>query len=327
MSFSLAAAGWILIYSLAGPMIIFLNSYTVNKGGFPFPVTFSALGIWGSAVIGQIAVHMGFWTVKKTFTVSEYCRVVLPNAFLSCLTIALGNSVYAYQSVAFTQMLKSLTPVYLVLAMAMLGVKVPSMSAILGVLVIVVGTAIASLGELRFSVTGFALQTVADISEGTRLVLLQLLMSKEKLTPFETIYYLFPATGLFQLLIALQFETAAFTNPVYLTMYFTKWYLFIAGIVLGFIINFTGNNVVSHTSGLTFKLIGIVRNNLLVVAAVCFFGDVTTGLQIAGYVISVAGFLWYSKVEVEAANQANYDKIQTSPNSPAEQLQLIKAPI
>ena len=51
--------------------------------------------------------------------------------------------------------------------------------------------------------------------------------------------------------------------------------------------------VIKHTSGLMLKLIGVVRNNGLVLFSVFFMNETTTLLQMFGYSVSIAGFLWY----------------------------------
>ena len=304
---SAEAVGWVAIYCLAGPMMIMLNSHAINKAGFPFPITFSAMGIWGSAIVGQIAVALNIWPVHKKLTWPEYAKQVLPNAIVAALTMAVGNSVYAYLSVSFTQMLKALTPVYILLILAPFGLKTPGSRTILAITIISFGTAVASLGELKFSVTGFLLQTAADIFEGARLVMIQLLMSSYKFTPFETIYYVFPAISVFQIMMVWHFESNAFSEPSIAVM-MSQWYLFLASISLGFVVNFTGANVIRQTSGLTFKVIGVIRNNFLVLLSVTLFGDATTGLQMFGYCISLIGFAWYTKLEQEAQPVA-YEKV------------------
>jgi Triose-phosphate Transporter family len=263
----------------------------------PFPVSVSAMGIWGSALIGQVCVRTGLWTVHKKLSRHDWMHKIVPIALLSVLTLALGNAVYMYLSVAFTQMLKALSPAYILMVMWGIGLRVPSTQALAGVALISVGTCLAAVGELRFSLIGFLLQSAADTLEGFRVVILQKLMANDKMTPKETIYYIFPVTGFFQALLALALERELFTNDKYFSVLCANLHIFLACIVLGFVLNFASNAVVQLTSGLTFKLIGIVRNNMLVLASILFLGDSTTLLQVVGYSISAAGFARYTMAD------------------------------
>ena len=282
----------------------------IHGGGYPYPITFSSLGIWGAAIVGQTLVRSGLYKDIKPMSSDKWVRTILPVAVVSGTSLATGNVVYAYLSISFAQMLKALTPVYILLVLGVFGLKVPQRKSVYAVLIITAGTALASLGELKFSMIGFWLQTLADLLEGIRLVLIQTLMSEHKLTPFETIYFLFPAVSVFQVFLSLCFEPQALTTGAAWAVVAKQWYMFVFGIVLGFIINFGSSQVIKHTSGLTFKLIGIMRNNGLVLFAVTFLGEQTTLVQIIGYVVSIAGFTWYTHIEQQMANVPTYVKLE-----------------
>jgi hypothetical protein len=193
-------------------------------------------------------------------------------------------------------MLKALTPVYILLCLVLFRVEVPKPHVVLAVTVITVGTMVASLGELRFAWTGFLLQSLADFFEGSRLVLLQMIMTDDALSPVESMFFVSPATAVCQLLLVLIYEGSALTNSQSWEIVAANWPLFVTGTLLGIAINFVGVFVIKHTSGLMLKLLGVVRNNCLVIFSVLFMGESTTSLQMAGYVLSVAGFMWYSKL-------------------------------
>jgi hypothetical protein len=93
------------------------------------------------------------------------------------------------------------------------------------------------------------------------------------------------------------------------------WYYFLAAMCLGIAINFVGLFVIKHTSGLMLKLIGVVRNNGLVLFSIMFMHERTSKLQVAGYVLSVLGFFWYttltqkSKRTVDAPPKRDYTRV------------------
>ena len=185
---------------------------------------------------------------------------------------------------------------YILVCLFCFGVETPKRKVVLVVFIISAGTAIASLGELRFSWTGFMLQSFADLFEASRIVLTQLLLSKGGLTALESIYYIFPATAVSQVFMVLLYERVVMTDPQNRQFFLDYWYLFLLAVSIGIAVNFVGIFVIEHTSGLTMKLIGVVRNNFLILLSIFFLGDITTALEIIGYIDSIAGFIWYVKL-------------------------------
>jgi len=136
---------WCLVLACSGPFLILLNNYVYNTLHLPFPISVSALGIWGSAVIGQLCVRSGFWTVNKQLSAEDWMNKIMPISLMSAVSMALGNASYLYLSVAFTQMLKALTPGYVLLMMWLFNLKSPSMEALTGVGLLSIGTGLASV--------------------------------------------------------------------------------------------------------------------------------------------------------------------------------------
>jgi drug/metabolite transporter (DMT)-like permease len=287
---------WCVLFFVLGPLLILVNNYVFNTVHYKFPIMFSSLGIWGTAIVTQGVSFLGLIKIDRKITFNYWLTRIVPVGLLSAATIGSGNSVYLYLSVSFTQMLKALTPVYILLCLVLFRVEIPKSQVVASVVVISFGTAIASLGELKFSWTGFFLQSLADIFEGLRLVLLQILMSSDSLSPIQSMYYVSPATAVSQFLLVLLYERPAIASSASWQTVFQHWYLFLVALVLGTAINFTGLFVIKHTSGLMLKLIGVVRNNCLVLFSVIFLSEKTTFLQMLGYVVSVAGFVWYTNL-------------------------------
>ncbi|KAF4684156.1 hypothetical protein FOZ60_008173 [Perkinsus olseni] len=157
--------------------LILLNAHIYNKTGFPYPITVSSLGTWVCALVTRMAVKTGLCATPTSVTNKYWLRRIVPLGVLTAIASGAGNNVYRYLSVSFTQMLKAETPVYILIVMLIFRVRIPSCGSVIAVILICIGTCVASVGELKFSWTGFALQTAADISEATKLVLLQTSMA------------------------------------------------------------------------------------------------------------------------------------------------------
>ncbi len=286
---------WCGVLFVVGPAMILLNNHVLNKVGYKYPIFFSSLGIVSVAILTHTAQWLGWIEIHRKISSHFWWTRILPIGLVSAATIATGNSVYLHLSVSFTQILKALTPVYILLCLYIFQVDTPAQSVVLSVFVISLGTILASLGEIQFSWSGFLLQSLADVFEGTRLVLLQMILSgNHKMNPLESLYFVYPATAFCQVALVFFYERDALFELKNWRIVENNWPLFLLGIILGVIINISGVFVIKHTSGLMLKLIGVVRNNFLVVGSVMFLGDRTTGMQMTGYVVSIAGFVWYS---------------------------------
>ena len=297
MTTGISATGllWCGLFFLLGPALILLNNHILNRAHFRHPILVSSLGMFGAVCVCQLGRLFGIFDIKKNISINFWWSRVLPIGLLSAATMGTGNSVYLHLSVSFTQMLKALTPVYILLCLVLFKVEIPTRYVVYAVTIISIGTMIASFGEINFSWIGFTLQSFADLLEGSRLVLLQLVLSHHGLTPIESLYYLSPATALSQLVLVLIYERNAFTSANW-TLVMDNKHLFLAAMALGIGINFIGMFVIKHTSGLMLKLIGVVRNNALVLFSVAFLNEPTTFLQMAGYTVSIAGFVWYANL-------------------------------
>ena len=304
MSLNIKAMTWCVVFAISGPLLIILNNHIYNNLMLQYPITISSLGVWGSLFIGHVCVKTGLWRVNQRMTLSQWTFQIIPVALCSALTMVLGNAVYMHLSVSFTQMLKALSPAYIVLMMCLFKLRPPTSLSSVGV--ICLGTAIAAFGELKFSLVGVLLQSCAEMMEATKVVLLQKMMGSDKLTPKEAIYYIYPVTGFIQLILAVVFERSIFSDAS-VAIILKSWYVFIAAVILGFIVNFAGSAVIQLTSGLTFKLIGIVRNNMLLLISLVILGDNTTLIQVVGYVISAIGFATYTLSELPQKSQRPID--------------------
>lgn len=163
----------------------------------------------------------------------------------------------------------------------------------------------ASVGELRFSWTGFVIQSIADVTEGMKLVMTELLMAGSlKLNALEGLYYTAPATFLFQAVYILYYEgegLALETGGKFLSAHMSLF----AGIsIAGLLVNFLGMIVIAETSGLVLNLLSIMRSNALVLLSAFFIpGNDVSALEWGGYVLSMVGFLWYTHVKNSAKPQ------------------------
>jgi drug/metabolite transporter (DMT)-like permease len=133
-----------------------------------------------------------------------YLRAIVPIGLLYSASLVCSNMVYLYLSVAFIQMLKSAAPVAVLLTAWAWGVEKPSLKRFLNVTVIVAGVALASAGEINFSMVGFLFQLGGIVFEAMRLIMIQILLSEDgqKMDPLVSLYYYAPVCALMNMFIA-----------------------------------------------------------------------------------------------------------------------------
>ena len=90
-------------------------------------------------------------------------------------------------------------PVAVYLTGNVFGTETWALPKSINMLVITVGVAIASVGELKFDWVGFSFQMASIVCESTRLTLIQILLQRQgiKMNPIHTLYYVAPACFVF----------------------------------------------------------------------------------------------------------------------------------
>jgi len=73
-----------------------------------------------------------------------------------------------------------------------------------------------------------------------------------------------------------------------------NWPAFVAAGTLGLCVNFLGNLVIKLSSATTVKLLAAVRGPMVVVSGVLLFTETVAGIQLFGYSLALAGFVWYN---------------------------------
>lgn len=230
-----------------------------------------------------------------------FVQHLLPIVLLSALSLVFGNMAYTSLSVAFIQVLKVLLPATTLAVSVAAGVEHLTAPLALSVVLITAGTGYAAVLESRtghFSSVGLAQFLLSAVCEASRTVLVQLLLGQTKYNAVEALVYLSPCTGAVLSIGALIMERQGLTAPgggFYKVSCKPLLYLLAAG--GGFLVNLTTFWAIKATSGLTFKVLGCVKNSFVVWAGV-LMGDVISRQQLCGYAVSLAGFLLYSRAKV-----------------------------
>lgn len=196
-------------------MILF-NKWILFTKEFKFPILLTTWHLIFATLMTQILARTtklldGRHSVPMNGRL--YTRAIAPIGFFFSLSLICGNKAYLYLSVAFIQMLKATTPVFVLFASWSLGLDSPNMKVLANVSFIVLGVVFASWGEIAFNLTGFIYQVAGIGFEATRLVMVQRLLSSAeyKMDPLVSLYYFAPVCAVMNFLIFLVFEAGTVT--------------------------------------------------------------------------------------------------------------------
>jgi drug/metabolite transporter (DMT)-like permease len=231
---------------------------------------------------------------------------VFPIAALFAVSLICANKAYLFLSVSYIQviyffisfllcsyfilfsrkqMLKASTPVVVLIISIVGGLENSTFIELNIVMLISLGVALASLGELMFSWNGFVFQVLAIVAEASRLVLTGLILKKYKLDSLSTLYYVAPLCAVLNGICCLYFEWSFLPWERIFTYQFIG--LLILNGLVAFSLNIASVMLIGHTSALTLTLAGIVKDILLVFLSMSIFLSPVTILQFLGYAVAL----------------------------------------
>lgn len=284
------------IFMLIGPSLIMVNQYILKTLHFPYPIFLSGLGVVASGLTAKLIVQLGYVKIQRTEAIEGWLwyKRVLPVGLSTAATLSFGNIVYLYLDVGFIQMLKSFTPVILLFTGYLAGIDTATYSTILSVIVISIGTATTCSYTPQLHMLGLFFMFLSSLTEAIKLVITQFFLQNLKFGVVESQYILSPAAAfwLFTASIFVEFPDMIEKNA-FAIVYEHIW-MFVIASVMGIGVNFITYFVIQYTSSLTMKILGTVRNILLIVVGVFIYQEVITFYQAVGYFIALLGFVGYN---------------------------------
>mmetsp|Transcript_12533 Transcript_12533/g.18730 ORF Transcript_12533/g.18730 Transcript_12533/m.18730 type:complete len:393 (-) Transcript_12533:117-1295(-) len=301
---------YILLYMMAGPALIMCNKTLVKDTGFKFPMT---LSLWSQCVGSLITfshVHIGGAHLpnKHKATNTFLLTQILPIGALMALKMMLGMKAFLYCTVSFIQIFKAFSPAITLAVTTFAGLDSPTKKVVFSVLAMCCGMGVSAFGELNFSVIGVTIIFIAQLADAFRLMLMQKSVKKLKFRAIELQYYRAPACALVLLCVAAVMEFPKIYQTGAYEKMLANIHLFILQAFLGFAVNIVNTLVIKITSSVTLKALAVVRNAVLVLVNVAFFGEVVTARQIIGYGLLLVAFGFFQKYSREQRRRDNLKK-------------------
>ncbi|RUP45224.1 hypothetical protein BC936DRAFT_148460 [Jimgerdemannia flammicorona] len=133
----------------------------------------------------------------------------VPCGLAAALEICTANASLVYITLSFYTMVKSSTPIWVLVFAFAFGLERPRLQLIFIIVVMVAGVILTVAGETAFNLTGFVLVLIAAVVSGLRWSLTQILLQADSLgmdNPVATLYYLSPIMFIFMTVMSLLFE-------------------------------------------------------------------------------------------------------------------------
>lgn len=281
--------------------VIVYNKYILDKSmyNWPFPISLTMIHMLFCSSIAFLLVRVFKVVEPVSMTRDLYLKSVVPIGLLYSLSLWFSNSAYIYLSVSFIQMLKALMPV----AVYSIGVAFKKetfkSNAMINMLSISFGVAIAAYGEARFDTTGVILQLAAVAVEATRLVLIQILLTSKgiSLNPITSLYYVAPCCLVFLFFPWVYKEVPILRET---SSFHFDWLIFGTNSLCAFALNLAVFLLVGKTSALTMNVAGVVKDWLLIGFSWHVIKDTVTPVNLFGYGIAFLGVTYYNYLKYQA---------------------------
>ena len=286
-------AAWVFLS--AG--LILYNKYILSRMGFPFPVF---LTLWHQLFCTCLvwimrALNM---TDAKSASISteDYLKRVVPAGLIFAAVLWFGNAAYLYLSVSFIQMTKAFMPALVYFVGIFFGQQTLSLPKIVNLLIVIIGTLIASYGEVAFVLEGFVFLLASLVLEAIRICLVQILLQKPelKLNPVQTMMYVSPISAVTLSAVAFSMEGPQVLKARPSCTGAALGAIFLTNAACAFALNFIMFKVIKDLDGLTVNVAGVVKDCLLIGLSYVLFHSPVTWIQILGYAVALGGVFKYN---------------------------------
>ena len=175
---------YVISWMSHGILMILFNKVLLTTWGFKFPFFLTMWHMLFASILTQIlsrTTNLLPSVMEGRVSLIDYFRKFVPMSFLFAASLVLGNSAYKFISVPFIQMLKSSTPVIVLILSFLVGREKPSVAQLAIMMIISFGVILSTAGEVKFNLLGFIIQFTAVFCECSRSLIMDMLLSNKKL--------------------------------------------------------------------------------------------------------------------------------------------------
>ena len=295
----LSSAFWLFMYFAANVGLTLYNKAVLELTGFHFPWALTAVHTLASG-IGALALALARDGWRAQRAVRSATGVLLAFSFLYTINIAVSNVSLNMVTLPFHQIVRSTTPVFAVgLAYVMQG-KTHSYQTYLSLVPVVLGVAIATLGDISFTFMGFVLTILGTLLAALKTVVTNLVqVGPLKMDSVSLLWRLsllaFLQTSAISVLSGELDEVRARLDEADRQQVL---YILVGNGITAFILNVVSFTANGKTSALTMTVAANVKQVLVIGLSIIIFAVPVTLLNATGIFITLAGGAMYTLSEL-----------------------------
>ncbi|KAM3564265.1 hypothetical protein ARSEF4850_001943 [Beauveria asiatica] len=302
---------WLGTYFLLSLLLTIYNKLVLGVFKFPWLLTFlhtsiSALGTYGM-------MHRGYFKLSRLGRRENLALAAFSALFT--VNIALSNLSLAMVSVPFYQTMRMLCPIFTLLIFRAWYGRTYSTLTYLSLIPLIVGAAMTTAGEMKFTDAGFLLTILGVIFAALKTIVTNRFMTGSlALPPVEFLFRMSPMAAAQALAFAFAtgevdgFRQALANSEM---SSFATFASLLGNGCLAFLLNISSFNTNKLAGALTMTVCGNLKQCLTVLLGIFIFNVDVDLLKGAGMAITMLGAAIYSKAELDnkKRQQTGYKKI------------------
>ncbi|CAE8642645.1 unnamed protein product [Polarella glacialis] len=286
--------------------LICFNKYLMQPGRFPHALFLTTVHLAVSTAMSLLlytaapSLFPSMQRAKEDYkTVLKY---IAPLGMLLALALYCSNSAYLYSSVAFLQFCKE-GNIAIVFAMSCaLGLQVFSWTKLAILSVVIAGCSICATGESNFVLMGFLLQITSQLSECSKNIISEIVMTGAGLKLDVLTFVMFQAPCCLVYLLA---AAVVKYTPEVGQDFCAIWPLLLANALNAFVLNVLIALALKKLSTMSCVIIGVVKDIVLVLCSFLVFGSPISQVQFAGFSVIIAGIALWSRLKLQEQSAAS----------------------
>ncbi|KAK5175775.1 uncharacterized protein LTR77_000915 [Saxophila tyrrhenica] len=275
------------------------NKAVLGKARFPWLLTTLHTG---ATSIGCF-VLFGFGSLKLTHLTSRENLTLVAFSFLFTINIAISNVSLAAVSVPFHQIMRSTCPIATIFIYRVVYARTYSNATYLSMIPLILGVALATAGDYYCTLSGFTLTVLGVLLSAIKTVATNRLMTGSlALSAMEVLLRMSPLATIQCVLYAFLTGEVDRFRSAYASGEFSNSFgtALLANAVIAFALNVTSFQTNKVAGALTMTVCGNVKQVLTIGLGIVLFNVKVGWLNALGTVVTIAGAIWYSKVELDA---------------------------